>query len=110
MAGERVRGTHLHGEEPKRLALSDGSRLLLDGEMPERGGVGWRRVGWRRAGRQGGVTNVISMNEAIEAAGDEHRAYVEVRTRAEAAWMRAVADWYCEQANRLEESLDAGRG
>jgi hypothetical protein len=105
MAGERVRGIHLHGEAPQRLALSDGSRLLLDCES-EHGPVGWRRLGWRREGRHGGVTNAISLAEAIEAAGEEYARYVAVRTRAEAAWMRAVADWYREQADRLEASLN----
>jgi hypothetical protein len=109
MAGERVRGVHLHGDEPKRLALSDGSRLLLDCEGGESGRIGWRRIGWRREGLHGGVTNAISLPEAIEAAGDEYARYVEVRTRAEAAWMRAVADWYREQADRLEGSLEGGR-
>src|SRR3954454_18677962 len=56
MADERVRGIQLHGEEPKRLALSDGSRLSLDCEAGD-GRIGWRRIGWRREGRHGGVTN-----------------------------------------------------
>jgi hypothetical protein len=109
MADERVRGIHLHGEEPKRLALSDGSRLLLDCDAGETGRIGWRRIGWRRAGRHGGVTNAISVPEAIDAAGDEYARYIAVRTRAEAAWMRAVADWYRDQAERLESSLDGTR-
>src|SRR5436305_755949 len=102
MAGERVRGIHLHGDAPQRLALSDGSRLLLDCETAH-GPIGWRRLGWRREGRHGGVTNVISLAEAIDAAGDEYAHYIAVRTRAEAAWMRAVADWYREPADRAPD-------
>jgi hypothetical protein len=107
MADERVRGIQLHGEEPKRLALSDGSRLLLDCSVGDGGRIGWRRIGWRREGRHGGVTNDISVTEAMDAAGDEYARYIAVRTRSEAAWMRAVADWYREQADLLEAALGA---
>jgi hypothetical protein len=102
MAAERVRGVGLQGDEPKRLGLSDGSRLLLDCESAAGERVEWRRVGWRR--RRG--TNRISVSEARDLAGEEFRHYVAIRTRAEAEWMRAVADWYREEAERLEAELD----
>jgi len=109
MTDERVRGIQLHGDEPKRLALSDGSRLMLDCGAADGSATGWRRIGWRREGRHGGVTNSISVPEALEAAGDEYAPYVEVRTRSEAAWMRAVADWYRDRAGELEASLEGAR-
>ena len=93
---ERVRGTTLRGDEPKRLELSDGSRLMLDAASDED-----RKV-WRRLGR--GHTSV-SVSEACDLAGDEFGDYVEVRTRSEVEWLRAVADWYRERANDLEAQL-----
>jgi hypothetical protein len=105
MTGDRVRPIGLHGDEPKRLALSDGSRLLLDCESGDHDRVAWRRVGWRR--RAG--TNRISVNEASSLAGEEFAEYVRVRTRAEAEWMKAVADWYSDQADALYEELERSR-
>ena len=35
MTEEQVRGMTLHGDEPKRLELSDGSRLMLDAASDE---------------------------------------------------------------------------
>jgi len=93
---KRVRGTTLRGDEPQRLELSDGSRLMLDSEAGED-----RKV-WRRLGR--GHTSV-SVAEARDLAGDEFADYVEVRTRAEVEWLRAVADWYRQQAERLQGQL-----
>jgi hypothetical protein len=93
---EHVRGTTLRGDEPKRLELSDGSRLVLDAASDNE-----RKV-WRRLGR--GHTSV-SVAEARNLAGDEFAGYVEVRTRAEAEWLRAVSDWYRLRAERLEEQL-----
>ena len=102
MTEQRVRGVGLHGEEPKRLALSDGSRLVLDHESSERGrGVRWKRVGWRRSD----WTNEVSVAEARELAGERFDGYVTIRTKAEAEWMHAVADWYREQADRLTGQL-----
>jgi len=95
MADQRVRGVFLRGDEPKRLELSDGSRLMLDG-------AGTARTEWRRLGRQ--HTNV-SVAEASELAGEEYADYVEIRTRAEVEWLRAVADWYRQQADRLHRQL-----
>jgi hypothetical protein len=82
--------------------LSDGTRLLLDCESADGQRIDWRRVGWRRP--RG--TNRISVTEARELAGAEFEEYVRVRTRTEAAWMRVVADWYREQADRLEDELE----
>jgi len=102
MPVQRVNGVGLHGEEPKRLSLSDGSRLVLDPESRSRSGnVGWKRVGWRR--RDG--SNEVSVREARDLAGDGFEGYVTTRTKAEAAWMHAVADWYHEQADRLIAEL-----
>jgi len=92
---EQVRGTTLYGDEPKRLELSDGSRLMLDAESED------RKV-WRRLGR--GHTSV-SVAEARDLAGEEFGDFVEVRTRSEVEWLRAVADWYRERANHLESQL-----
>jgi hypothetical protein len=99
MADRGVRGTTLRGDEPKRLELSDGSRLMLDAASEENPKI------WRRLGR--GHTSV-SVAEARDLAGDDFRGYVEVRTRAEVEWLRAVADWYRERAARLEEQLGDG--
>jgi hypothetical protein len=93
---ERVRGITLRGEEPKRLELSDGSRLMLDGAAVE------PRTAWRRLGRR---RTSMSVAEARGLAGEEFADYVEVRTRAEVEWLRAVADWYRQTADRLQEQL-----
>ena len=100
---ETVTGVGLHGEEPKRLSLSDGSRLLLDVESCSDGSVVWKRVGWRRRGG----TNEISVTEATSLAGERFREYVRIRTRSEAEWMETVAHWYAEQAARLRRELAA---
>jgi hypothetical protein len=69
---------------------------MLDGTA-DQGTVQWRRLGRRR-------TNV-SVSEAASLAGEEYAPYVAVRTRAEAEWLRAVSDWYREQADRLQREL-----
>jgi hypothetical protein len=102
MALDGVRGTGLCGETPRRLALSDGSRLLLDGAADGHRPV-WRRVGGRRP-------EGLSVDDALELAGPGYAEYVEVRTRAEVEWMRAVADWYRAQARALELDLDRTGG
>jgi hypothetical protein len=96
---KQVRGTTLRGDEPQRLELSDGSRLMLDSEAGEE-----RKV-WRRLGR--GHTSV-SVAEARDLAGDEFAGYVETRTRSEVEWLRAVADWYRQRADHLQSQLGAG--
>jgi hypothetical protein len=96
MAEQRVRGFALRGDEPQRLELSDGSRLMLDG------GSGEDRTEWRRLGRR---HSNLSASEAKDLAGDEYAGYVEVRTRAEVEWLHAVADWYRDQADGLQRQL-----
>jgi hypothetical protein len=101
MSEKRIRGRTLRGDSPKRLELSDGTRLLLDGAA-EQPTVHWRRLGRRRSD--------VSVSEATRLAGDEFSHYVEVRTRAEAEWLRQVSDWYREQADRLTRELAAAQG
>jgi len=96
MADGRVRGLTLRGDEPKRLELSDGSRLTLDATS-DRDRSEWRRLGRRRSR--------MSVSDAIALAGDEYAGYVTVRTRAEVEWLRTVADWYRQQADRLQGEL-----
>ena len=103
MAADGVRGVDIQGGEPKELRLSDGSRLQLEAEPIERGRVEWRRKGDGATGDG----EPVSVPEALELAGDEYSDYVAVRTRAEAEWMRAVADWYREQAELLTYELRA---
>jgi hypothetical protein len=106
METQRVRGVELRGEEPKRLALSDGSGLVLDCESTRDGRVQWKRLGERRpcAG-----TKRISVAEAMELAGEEYAWYVAVRTRAEAEWMREVGSWYGREAEELSRQLEGAR-
>jgi hypothetical protein len=61
---------------------------------------------WRRLGR--GHTSV-SVAQAADLAGDEFVDYIEVRTRSEVEWLRAVADWYRQRADRLQSQLADGR-
>jgi hypothetical protein len=96
----RVRGRTLRGDVPQRLELSDGSRLMLDA-APDDG-----RTSWRRLGRK---STSVSVAEAVDLAGEEFAEYVEVRTRAEVEWLRAVADWYRQRADRLQDQLGAAR-
>ena len=94
-----LRGVWTRGAEPQELVLSDGSRLeLADGE---RGRVLWRRTQARDGGEQ-----TLSVAEARDLAGEGFDDYVAVRTRAEAAHLRAVADWCGTEAARLERELD----
>jgi hypothetical protein len=96
MADQRVSGRTLCGDEPKRLELSDGSRLMLDG-APDKGRSEWRHVGRRHSN--------VSVAEARSLAGDDYAGYITTRTRAEVEWLRAVGDWYRQQADRLNEQL-----
>jgi hypothetical protein len=100
MTDQRVRGTTLRGDEPKRLELSDGSRLALDATS-DRDRSEWRRLGRRRSN--------LTVSDAIDLAGDDYARYVAVRTRAEVEWLRAVADWYRHQADRLQDQLADAR-
>lgn len=92
-----VRGAWLRGETPKELVLTDGSRLRL---APAEEGP----IGWHRADEVRGTSEPLSTREAESLAG-HHAGYVRVRTRAEAEWLRAVSDWFRDQAGRLEDQL-----
>ena len=98
MESKEVAGVKLGGRTPKALLLSDGTRLALEENETPRGELRWTRIG-----EQG--SEPLSVNEAAELAGDEHAEYVEVRTRAEVAWLNVVAEWYREQAERLALDL-----
>ena len=100
MSDGTIKGTSLRGDAPTRLELSDGTRLMLDGTVDE------ERVQWRRLGRH---RTRLSVSEARRLAGHEYADYVSVRTRAEAEWLRAVSDWYREQADRLQGELADAR-
>jgi hypothetical protein len=93
-AGE-LRGVWTRGEEPRELVLSDGSRLsLADHDQGE--------VHWHRSATRDGEDGTISFDRALELAGEGFTDYVRVRTRAEAGWLRSVADWCACEADRLE--------
>lgn len=94
-----LRGVWTRGEEPKELVLSDGSRLSLAGG--EEGHAHWRRTDTA----DGEADGALSADRARALAGEQFRGYVEVRTRAEAEWLRAVADWCAGEADRLESEL-----
>jgi hypothetical protein len=89
-------GRSLKGDSPMRLELNDGTRLMLDATVDSEH-VEWRRLGRRRT--------AISVSEATRLAGDEFADYVAIRTRAEAEWLRAVSDWYRDEADRLQREL-----
>ena len=100
-AGE-LRGVWVRGGEPKELVLSDGSRLsITDGEQ---GSVRWTRT--ETADGDGGP---MTADRAAELAGEEFAGYVHVRTRAEAEWLRAIADWCVSEADRLASELGESR-
>src|SRR5204863_3367799 len=96
MSDSRIRGKSLRGDAPSRLELSDGTRLMLDGTVDQ------DRVEWRRLGRR---RTTVSVSDATRLAGEDFGDYVAVRTRAEAEWLRAVSDWYRDQADRLQREL-----
>jgi hypothetical protein len=93
--GIRPAGARLEGRVPQELVLSDGSRLAL-GSATDEEGAHWRRYADGRA-------EMLSIERARELAGTEFDGYVEVRTRSEAEWLRALAQWASEEAERLEE-------
>jgi hypothetical protein len=94
-----VRGAWLRGDAPKELVLTDGSQLRL---APAEEG----RIGWQRADQVNGTSERLTARQAKDLAG-HHAGYVQVRTRAEAEWLRAVSDWCCDEAGRLEDELAA---
>lgn len=105
MAGETVRGVEVLGTEPKELKLSDGSKLWLDAEPIQSGGVEWRRA----EDHGSTAASPLSLREALALAGDDFAPYVAIRTRAEAEWLRTVADWYRDQADALSRALQGAR-
>jgi hypothetical protein len=101
---DRVQGVQLGGREPQALLLSDGSRLALEEEAGPGG-----RADWTLVGEDGHDGAGLSVTEALELAGEDHADYVRVRTRAEVAWLRVVAEWFEQQADRLDHDLAAAR-
>jgi hypothetical protein len=99
MTENGIQGIRVGGGQPKSLMLNDGSRLAL---AEHHGG----RAEWTRVGDD---AEEISVAEAIELAGDDHAGYVTTRTRAEVEWLRLVAEWYREQADRLALDLAGAR-
>ena len=97
-----TQGVRLGGRAPKALLLSDGTRLALEDEAGPGG-----RSDWTRVGDDGGDGPGITVSEAIGLAGEDHAEYVRVRTRAEVAWLRVVAEWFEQQAERLDRELAA---
>ncbi len=97
-----IRGVWTRGTDPQELVLSDGSRLALDSGLNGDGEVGWRRTDGRDA-----TEGSVSVPEAAELAGHAYEAYVAVRTRAEAEWLRAISESCRREASRLEAGLIA---
>jgi hypothetical protein len=95
-----IRGVWTRGADPKELVLSDGSRLVLEPALAADGDVAWHRTDGRDE-----TDGPVSLPEALELAGEHYAGYVEVRTRAEAAWLRAIADWCGAEASRLDREL-----
>lgn len=99
MAEQDIRGVKISGREPKALVLSDGTELSLEEEAGRRGRADWKR-------ENGDGASELSVADALSLAGDEFAGYVTVRTRSEVAWLRVVAEWYQEQADRLARDLE----
>jgi hypothetical protein len=103
--GHDIRGVWTRGSDPQELVLSDGSRLLLETGLGGEGEAAWRRTDGRDE-----TEGRVSVPEAFELAGDAYTDYVAVRTRAEAEWLRAVAEWCGTEAGRLERGLSHAAG
>lgn len=99
-----IRGVWTRGEDPKELVLSDGSRLALEPD-DQAGG----KLAWRRSHGRDETEGSVSAADARALAGEEFSGYVGVRTRSEAEWLRAVADWCRGEATRLEGELQGAR-
>ena len=95
----QVRGVRISGREPKALLLSDGTRLALEGNGSVDEVAAWTRVGDEDGER-------LSVTDALSLAGEEYAEYVQVRTRAEAAWLELISEWYRLAADRLKGDLD----
>lgn len=95
-----VQGVQVGGREPKALLLSDGTRLSLEDDTGPGGRADWTVVGDENAGAAG-----MTVGDALRIAGDDHADYVRVRTRSEVAWLRLVAEWFDDEAERLDREL-----
>ena len=104
MTEKDLEGVQVGGREPKALLLNDGTRLALEEEAGPGG-----RANWTLVGEDGHDGPGVSVGDALRIAGDDHADYVRVRTRAEVAWLRLVAEWFDEQAQRLDHELAAAR-
>jgi len=104
MNTKQAQGVQVGGRDPKALLLSDGTRLALEDEAGPGG-----RSDWTLVGDDGHDGPGVSVAEAVKIAGEEHADYVRVRTRAEVAWLQVVAEWFDEQAQRLDRELAASR-
>jgi hypothetical protein len=96
---EEVRGVKVGGREPKALLLTDGTRLALESD-----GAPGEVASWTRVGDDEGQP--LSVTDAMALAGEEYAEYVQVRTRAEAAWLELISEWYQLAAERLRGDLD----
>jgi len=96
---DQVRGVKVGGREPKALLLTDGTRLALESDGAPGGVASWTRVGDEEG-------QPLSVTDAMALAGDEYAEYVQVRTRAEAAWLELISEWYQLAAERLRGDLD----
>jgi len=101
---DELQGVQLGGREPKALLLNDGSRLALEDEAGPGG-----RSDWTLVGEDGPEGAGITVSDAMRIAGEDHADYVQVRTRAEVAWLRIVAEWFEHQADRLDRELSSAR-
>jgi hypothetical protein len=101
MAEDRdgIRGLKVGGREPKALLLTDGTRLALESD-----GAPGEVASWTRVGDDEG--HPLSVTDAMALAGEEYAGYVQVRTRAEAAWLELISEWYQLAAERLRGDLD----
>jgi hypothetical protein len=111
MHRDGIRGTHVSGRDPQGLVLNDGSELALENDPLDAEPEWQERVDWLRIEPLDGespkdAAEELSVDEAMDLAGDEFAGYVAVRTRAEVEWLRLIAAWYREQADRLARDLD----
>jgi hypothetical protein len=100
-----LRGVWTRGDDPQELVLSDGSRLRLEPETLNGDDAVWQRTDGRDE-----TSGSVSVPEAFELAGEAYSDYVAVRTRAEAEWLRTLAEWCRAEATRLEGGLAAAAG
>jgi hypothetical protein len=101
---KEAQGVQVGGREPKALLLSDGTRLALEDEAGPGGRSDWTLIG--DGDSDGGHDGPgISVRHAMRLAGDDHADYVRVRTRSEVEWLRVVAEWFEQQADRLDRDL-----